>query len=199
MSDPKSFDFESDLKELEHAGPSWTDPIARFRNTKGDIVGTGVLTVGNLVFTCAHVISGALGLGASNDTSPGDATELLIDFPSADVYDVTVKVVGWYPPVPDDKRRRDSPPTDLAVLETTKPDQIAGLTPFSISNRNPQPDTSFICHGFPRGSNGETAEGVLLGTDAGGWILAMGRPSFAGPGFSGAPVFARVRRETGKE
>jgi hypothetical protein len=194
MSESRSSERRS--FDVEQEGESWISPVARLRDRQGRIVGAGVLTVGNLVLTCSHVINDALQTSSDN-TTLGDDTELLVDFPFAGVYDVTVKVVGWYPPIKEDQRRRDSPPTNLAILEATKPDQIVALTPSSISDRNPQPDTAFSCQGFPVGyPNGAIAQGVLRGADAGGWIQAVAETTFGQfiePGFSGAPVFARER------
>ncbi len=59
---------------------SWTNLIACFQQADGHIVGAGVLTVNDLVLTCAHVVREALKGSRAN---PEKEAELTVSFPFA--------------------------------------------------------------------------------------------------------------------
>jgi hypothetical protein len=128
-------------------------------------------------------------------------SKLTIDFPFANIADVQAEVVGWHPVVPEPQRRRDGPPSDLAVLKLPDTDRVASIDACLIAETDAEANTPFACQGYPIGyPNGALAEGVLRGSDAGGWIDAVADAAFGHfiePGFSGAPVFARQRQSNG--
>jgi hypothetical protein len=173
----------------------WARPVAAFRRGANQPpVGAGVLVAGNVVLTCAHVVEDALkGTGAQI----GLGSKTSIDFPFANAMGMQAEVVGWYPVVPELNLRRDSPPTDLAVLRLASVDDAIAIDPCLIAETDITANTPFRCQGFPRGfPNGALAEGVLRGPDAAGWVDAVADTEFGHfiePGFSGAPVFARQR------
>jgi hypothetical protein len=173
----------------------WTWPIARFRHlVSKNNIGTGVLFAGDVVLTCEHVIRAAL---VGSEVKPEIGAALSIDFPFAGIHDLTAKVAKLFPEIQESERRKDSPPSDLAILTLDKPEMIETIEPCLIAEADPRPNTKFSCHGFPSADpNGDLAEGCVQGGDGGGWITVVGQSQlghFVEPGFSGGPVFAGQR------
>ncbi|MFQ5855745.1 MAG: hypothetical protein ACE5LU_08910 [Anaerolineae bacterium] len=73
---------------------SLNSAIVRIRAPSGAVVGTGFLVTGRHVLTCAHVVTGALGLPPDTPNPP--QTGLHFDFPLlAPESTLTARVSHW--------------------------------------------------------------------------------------------------------
>src|SRR5882757_5228266 len=89
--------------------------IARLRNGSGQVAGGAFLVTSDLVVTCAHVVTAAVG-GEPSDADPPNSP-LSLEFPlfsKGDEKTREVDVVGWQPVRPDGSG-------DIAVLRLRRP------------------------------------------------------------------------------
>jgi len=161
---------------------SFNSAIVRIRTPNGTVVGTGFLVTGRHVLTCAHVVTGALGLPHRAPNPP--QADLHLDFPLlAPESILTARVSHWQPAI------------DVAVLELTG-DPPAGSKPVRLVTANDLWGHSFRALGFPVGyEQGVWASGVLRGRQAGGWLQIEDTTEtgyLIAPGFSGGPVWDDV-------
>ncbi|MFG1614537.1 trypsin-like peptidase domain-containing protein [Nonomuraea wenchangensis] len=151
---------------------------ARVRGPAG-VAGGGCLVGARDVVTCAHVVSGALGLRDAD--YPGEP--VLVDFPllGRAHQPITAEVVAW------------DGAADVAVLRLAEPPP-EGAQPARPVTADDYWGHSFRVLGFPRGraDSGVWASGRLLGRRGDGW-LQVENPGRGGhgfrPGFSGATVW----------
>lgn len=156
--------------------------IVRIRAATGAAVGTGFLVTGRHVLTCAHVVTGALGL--LPDAADPPQAELHLDFPLlAPESTLTARVSHWQPAI------------DVTVLELTT-DPPAGSKPARLVTANDLWGHSFRALGFPAGyEQGVWASGVLRGRQADGWLQIEDTKEIGyliAPGFSGGPIWDDV-------
>ncbi len=150
------------------------------------VVGTGFLVTGCHVLTCAHVVTGALGLpGDAQVEKPGfpEKTRFRVhlDFPLlAPESTLIASVSHWRPAI------------DVAVLELAG-GPPAGSKPVRLVTADDLWGHSFRALGFPAGyEQGVWASGVLRGRQADGWLQIEDTKEtgyLIAPGFSGAPVW----------
>lgn len=171
---------------------AWKQPLVRFRNGERT-VGTGVLTAGGLVLTCAHVIQ---SLPREAGMLPGPGTEVSLDLPFAGMSDVKAVVAdnGWHPKLPLVGNPQNGRPSDVAVLELCAPGKVDGMPYCLVAESDPQVGTDFSAWGFPQGYvDGALSCGKLRGCDSAGRLDVVADDvigHFFNPGFSGAPLFA---------
>jgi len=156
--------------------------IVRIRTANGTVVGTGFPVTGRHVLTCAHVVTGALGL--PHDTPNPPQADLHLDFPLlAPESTLTARVSHWQPAI------------DVAVLELTS-DPPAGSKPARLVTADDLWGHSFRAFGFPAGyEQGVWASGILRGRQADGWLQIEDTKEtgyLIAPGFSGGPVWDDV-------
>ncbi|WP_306316498.1 MULTISPECIES: trypsin-like peptidase domain-containing protein [unclassified Streptomyces] len=161
--------------------------LLRISDERGEPRGVGFLVADGLAFTCAHVVSAALGLAAGAALPEG--AEVGVDLPLAgagapDASRARARVVHWEP-------ARESGAGDIAVLElvTALPD-ARPVRLVESADVWGHPARAF---GFPAGRRGGVwHSGVLRDRQAGGWVqadlAADGRYRVTG-GFSGGPVW----------
>src|SRR5579884_834433 len=83
--------------------------IVRIRTPDRTVVGAGFLVDQQHIFTCAHVVTQALGLPEETPNAP--SADIWLDFPLvAPKKLLTAKVVRWYPKLEDESG-------DIAVLQ----------------------------------------------------------------------------------
>jgi len=168
---------------------SLNSAIIRIRTPDGRVVGTGFLVTGRHILTCAHVVTGALGMpGDAQVEKPGfsEKTRFLVqlDFPLlAPESILTARVSHWQPAV------------DVAGLELiTAP--LAESKPVRLVTADDLWGHSFRALGFPAGyEQGVWASGVLRGRQADGWLQVEDTKQtgyLIAPGFSGGPVWDDV-------
>lgn len=168
----------------------WERATVRVLDDNGTPAGAAFLMPGALVLTCAHVVSGVLGLSAER-TLPADA-EVAIDFPLATGSPRAMSRVLFSMPVAGDNtgdiavlRLAGSPPLDAVPLRVVAADDLAGHR--------------WRAFGFPRyRRNGETKDagiwtsGTIRGREGTGWWQLAVDPEEAfslAEGFSGAAVW----------
>lgn len=168
----------------------WERATARVLDSNGAPAGAAFLMPGNLLLTCAHVVSGVLGL-PEDLALPHDA-EVMIDFPLAEKFPGVGGRVMFSMPVAADNtgdiavvRLAGNPPPDAAPLRVIAADDLAGHR--------------WRAFGFPRyRANGETKNagiwtaGTIRGREGTGWWQLAVDPeeSFSlAEGFSGAAVW----------
>lgn len=169
----------SDLRAALIPRSTLAPSIARIYGAGGGVVGVGFLVGGREVITCAHVVTGALGLP---DDTPEPPTEpLSLDFPlmAAGVC-LTARAIHW------------QPQDDIAVLELAC-DPPTGAGPVPLAEGGDLWGHPFRAFGFPPGRpDGVWAGGVIRGPNARGWLQVEDTKETGyrvQPGFSGAPVW----------
>ena len=161
---------------------SLNSAIVRIHTPDGRVVGTGFLVTGRHVLTCAHVVTGALGL--PHDTPNPPQADLHLDFPLlAPESILTARVSHWQPAI------------DVAVLELIT-DPPAESKPVRLVTADDLWGHSFRALGFPAGyEQGVWASGVLRGQQADGWLQIENTTEtgyLIAPGFSGGPIWDDV-------
>lgn len=145
-----------------------------------DAVGAGVLIAPDLVATCAHVVSEALGHEGIPDEAPSETVELDLPFGESPAVH-RARVDRWCAPTADGRG-------DVALLRVEEP---VG-SPVAALRRRPEPwGERFRAAGFPRGlEDGVWSEGTFLAEQGSGWmqLRADATAPTVGPGFSGGPV-----------
>jgi hypothetical protein len=145
----------------------------------GDLAaGAGVLLARNLVATCAHVVSDALGHDDVPALAPGEA--IRVDLPFAPGAPVRRAVVWrWWPPGRDGSG-------DIALLRL---DEAVAIPVPATRRLDELWDRPFRAAGFPPGQeDGVWSTGVLRAEQGSGWVQ-LGEAPEVGPGFSGTPVW----------
>lgn len=156
--------------------------IARIYGVCGGVIGAGFLVGKRELLTCAHVVTGALGLPDNTPEPPADP--LPLDFPLVAAGALlTARVVHW------------QPQNDVAVLELAcAPPPGAGPAP--LAEGGDLWGHPFRAFGFPPGHpEGVWAGGVIRGPNARGWLQIEDtkEPGYrVQPGFSGSPVWDEV-------
>ncbi|HEY6407544.1 MAG TPA: trypsin-like peptidase domain-containing protein, partial [Ktedonobacteraceae bacterium] len=158
--------------------------IVRIRMADRTVVGAGFLVDERHIFTCAHVVTEALGL--PQDVSQAPEAELLLDFPLvAPKKMLTAKVVCWQP-------RQEDESGDIAVLEL-QADPPEGVEAASFAEAEDFWYHPFRAFGFPEGfDDGVWATGQLLGRQATNWIMiedVKAQGFGVVQGFSGGPMW----------
>jgi tetratricopeptide (TPR) repeat protein len=158
---------------------SLNSAIVRIHAPSGTVVGTGFLVTDHHVLTCAHVVTGALGL--PNDTPSPLQADLHLDFPLlAPESTLTARLSHWQPAI------------DVAVLELTT-DPPPGSKPVRLVTAADLWGHAFRAFGSPSGyEDGVWTSGVLRGRTAAGWVQVedvKGPGYWVQPGFSGTPVW----------
>ncbi|MCK8678487.1 nSTAND1 domain-containing NTPase [Streptomyces lichenis] len=164
--------------------------VVRVMGPGGVIAGAGFLVTGDLVLTCAHVVSDALDRRREEPVEPG--AEVLLDLPLArnagGGYDGgarTAEVRRWVPVGPDRSG-------DMALLRLREP--LPGARPLPLAD----PPQGVWHHaaravGFTdEHPGGIWHSGTFRGPTGEGWIqLSRGDGEGANvrPGFSGSPVW----------
>jgi hypothetical protein len=148
------------------------------------VVGAGFLVDERHIFTCAHVVTQALGL--PEDVPEAPQAQILLDFPLvAPKKLLTAKVVYWQP-------REEDESGDIAVLEL-EADPPEGVEVVCFAETEDCWNHPFRTFGFPMGQDdGVWATGQLLGRQATNWIMIedVKAQGFAViQGFSGGPVW----------
>ncbi|WP_240926195.1 trypsin-like peptidase domain-containing protein [Streptomyces sp. JB150] len=160
--------------------------VARVRGTRGQSVGTGFLAADDLVLTCAHVVSDALGLPRGESVAAG--AEIRLDFPltgaQAGPPVRTARVERWIPIRPDRTG-------DVAVLRLAAP--VPGTRPLPMAEPAGVWQHEVGAVGFTGGEPDTTwFRGRLGGPTGEGWIQlsrADGQAAHIRGGFSGSPVW----------
>ncbi|WP_369169190.1 trypsin-like peptidase domain-containing protein [Streptomyces sp. R28] len=159
-------------------GPRALDgAVLRVRDELGLPVGAGFLVTGDLAFTCAHVVTAALGAPQGR---PPKTARIRVDLPlSGTSASVTARVEEW------------SDEQDIAVLRLDEP--LPGARPARLVRADEVWHHPIAAFGFPAGrDNGVWHSGRLLGRQGDGWIQTE-MTSLNGyriaPGFSGGPVW----------
>jgi WD40 repeat protein len=168
----------------------WERATARVLDHSSRPVGAAFLMPGNLILTCAHVVSGVCGLPAE-EMLPAD-TEVMIDFPLAADQPQLLAHVQFSMPVAADNtgdiavlRLAGSAPHDAVPLRVVAADDLAGHR--------------WRAFGFPWYSGaGESKDagiwtsGTIRGREGTGWWQLAVDPEEAftlAEGFSGAAVW----------
>src|SRR5436305_5139218 len=158
--------------------------IVRIRTPDRLVVGAGFLADHQHIFTCAHVVTQALGL--PEETLAAPSADIWLDFPLiAPKKLLTAKVVCWHPRLEDESG-------DIAVLQV-QGDLPEGVEAACLAESEDVWNHPFRAFGFPQGQDdGVWATGRLLGRQATNWILLedVKTQGFAViQGFSGGPVW----------
>lgn len=168
----------------------WERATARVLDHSGRPAGAAFLMPGNLILTCAHVVSGVCGLPAE-EPLPADA-EVMIDFPLAVDQPQLLAHVQFSMPVAADNtgdiavlRLAGSGPHDAVPLRVVAADDLAGHR--------------WRAFGFPwYGGAGESKDagiwtsGTIRGREGTGWwqlAVDSGEAFSLAEGFSGAAVW----------
>jgi WD40 repeat protein len=176
------------------AGPAdatgWERATARVLNGRGAPVGAAFLMPGNLIVTCAHVISAVVGVPSAVMLPAG--TEVMVDFPlAAQAPRIPARLVFSVPVAEDNTgdiavlRLTRMPPVDAVPLRVVAADDLAGHR--------------WRAFGFPRYSPasqpknaGIWTSGTIRGREGTGWWQLAVDPEEAfslAEGFSGAAVW----------
>lgn len=158
--------------------------IARIRGATGQVAGCGFVFGTNLVCTCAHVITTAVG-GDPHDIRP-PAGPAVVEFPlltGCPSVLADIDPAGWRPIRTDDGG-------DVAVLRLR--DTVPGVHALPLVTAAELWQHSVRAFGFPeRHSDGLWVAAALRAAQGTGWIqmeVAADGPRI-GPGFSGSPVW----------
>ncbi|MGA5555398.1 trypsin-like peptidase domain-containing protein [Streptomyces lavendulocolor] len=163
--------------------------VARITDMDGEAAGAGALVAPDLVLTCAHVVSDALGL-PRHEPVPG-GTEVTIEFPLAGrpagrpgLPRRTGLVEHWIP-------TRADRTGDLAVLRLRE--AVPGVRPLPMADPGSVWEHGARAVGFTGGEPGEIwFRGKLSGSTSEGWVQlsrADGQTAHIVRGFSGSPVW----------
>jgi hypothetical protein len=157
----------------------------RIFGVDGEPVGAGFLITDQLAFTCAHVVTTALGL--SEGVEPGASARIEVDLPLLPgCRPVTASVERFLP-------AQESGAGDVAVLRLDAP--VDGARPVRLLETETRDvwDHPVRTFGFPVGRpGGEWHHAVLRARQGSGWVqadLAAANGYRVSPGFSGAPVW----------
>lgn len=170
--------------------------VVRVLGADGTVAGAGFLLSPNVVATCAHVVTAAVGGDPANRARP--TTACAVDFPlltepGSRSKVRTAAVVTWLPILPDNTG-------DIALLELAEPAPDAARVPPLARVENAW-GHGFRVLGFPGGfPDGVWTSGVFRDLQGTQWIQLEGTPGeqpVVG-GFSGSPVWdADVRAVVG--
>lgn len=162
----------------------WSHSIARIKGTNR-AVGAGVLALPGIVVTCAHVVR-----DCTPDRSLFKGKIVKLDFPFADITDVTGKVIEFE--LPDERIINTGRALDVAIIAINATHKIPA--PCVLSDRLVPLRTPFSAYGFPSSyEHGVLAEGILEGSDTRGWMSVVADKTMGHaivPGFSGTPLFS---------
>ncbi len=157
------------------SGPGLDTVVAQVLGAGGEVAGAGFLAGGDVLLTCAHVVTHAGG-------GPGSRIRLAFPHaPGAPRIDGEVLAASWRPPEGQ----------DVAVVRLDRvPDGVASV-PFGAAagcRRHP-----VRCFGFPRqapvdGHFGSGVAGDLLNVAGAGLMLQLTDANDLTTGFSGGPV-----------
>ncbi|MBY8874760.1 trypsin-like peptidase domain-containing protein [Micromonospora sp. PLK6-60] len=163
--------------------------LGRVRGRSGQVVGTAFLVAADLVLTCAHVVTAALGSGRY-DTDPPDGF-VIVEFPllgaGPPAGEHRATVVGWQP-----ARIDGSGDTALLRLDRSAPvDARRARLTLTESAWGDQ----VRVFGFPADlpeEYGVWVEAELRARQGAGWLQVESSPQQRGigPGFSGSPVWS---------
>lgn len=168
----------------------WERATARVLNDRGMPAGAAFLMPGNLILTCAHVLSGVIGIPA--DTLLPDRAGVMIDFPlAAQAPKVSAHVVFSMPAAADNTG-------DIAVLQLTG-SAPADAIPLRVVAADDLAGHRWRAFGFPRYGSAAHAKnagiwtsGTIRGREGTGWWQLAVDPEEAfslAEGFSGAAVW----------
>ncbi|GGM25314.1 hypothetical protein GCM10010129_82330 [Streptomyces fumigatiscleroticus] len=151
----------------------------RICSAAGEVIGAGFLVDGDVVCTCAHVVTRALGVpDAAAEQPPGKPVNL--DFPLLNGRPrARATVVSW---------RRGG--TDVALLRLDA--AVEGARPVPLVDGTGVWGHTFRALGYPAGADrGIWASGTLRAGQGSGWVQmeADGPGPRIAEGFSGAPVW----------
>jgi hypothetical protein len=159
--------------------------IVRIYARAGGPIGAGFLVADDLVLTCGHVVSAALGHAESMH---GDIS---LDWPLVDPgHILSADILALFP-------ARNNGQGDIAVLRLKEPppsgaESIRFVASDNVWNHN------FRAFGFPRGHElGVWVSGVLRDQNASAWLQIEDtkEPGFGiRPGFSGTPVWDEEKK-----
>jgi hypothetical protein len=155
--------------------------IVRVKSREGDTVGAGFLAGDRAVITCAHVVEDAGGHASGEAPPTGPLTvEFVIAQPARNI---TARVTGWSPEADG----------DIAILELDEdPPASAHRLDLTTAADGDLIQHRFFALGFPAGSEGKWAQGLLIAQIANGWVQLQD-DSVPGTriqgGFSGTPVW----------
>ncbi|MFC9247270.1 trypsin-like peptidase domain-containing protein [Streptomyces sp. NPDC057136] len=176
--------------------------LLRISDVHGSPRGVGFLVTDDLAFTCAHVVSAALGL--MDGGQPPAAAEVVVDLPLAHAPAAPGPAEPDAPPAPGPLPQtrvrariahwvpaHDSGAGDIAILQLLSP--IPGARPVRLVEAVDTWGHAARAFGFPAGRpGGAWHSGVLRARQAGGWVqadlAASGGYRVTG-GFSGSPVW----------
>lgn len=155
----------------------------RVHDAAGDVVGAGFIIGPNLVVTCAHVVTTAVGGDPEGARPP--AAPVLVDFPMVDNgHTVAARVLRWWPIQADGGG-------DVAVLELDERVPWPARVP-PLRRAEGLWGRPFRLLGFPEYlTDGVWASGEFRDLQPSGWVQlqsAPGEPPVEG-GFSGAAVW----------
>ncbi|SNT20160.1 nSTAND1 domain-containing NTPase [Actinacidiphila glaucinigra] len=155
--------------------------VVRVKGPGGELAGAGFLVAPDLVLTCAHVVSDALGRPREDEVEAG--TEVYVDLPFASG-GAAAEVERWVPV-------RDDQTGDIAVLRLRA--AIPGAHPVHMADTERVWGHDVRVPGFPRRSPGGVWHyGRLRGVTAEGWVQLSQADPHGVPveeGFSGSPVW----------
>lgn len=161
--------------------------VVRVHAPAGFVAGAGLLVARDVVATCAHVVSDALGLDDVPDETP--ARPVAIDLPFAPGRPGAAATVWrWSPPRADGGG-------DVALLRIAAPPDHhplpGGVVP-TLRRVDDLWDRRFQAAGFPPGrEEGRWVAGTSRRAQGGGWVQldGDGGPDGIGPGFSGTGIW----------
>ncbi|WP_326812208.1 trypsin-like peptidase domain-containing protein [Streptomyces scopuliridis] len=150
----------------------------RILSADGEVIGAGFLVAADVVCTCAHVVTGALGVPDTEESAPGTPVDL--DFPLLGGRPrARATVVSWR-----------GGGADVALLRLDA--AVEGARPVPLVDGTGVWGHTFRALGYPDGADdGVWASGTLRAGQGAGWVQMEAQEP--GPpieeGFSGAPVW----------
>ncbi|MFJ9715249.1 trypsin-like peptidase domain-containing protein [Streptomyces sp. NPDC101213] len=162
--------------------------VVRVTGQDGALIGAGFLVAPDLVLTCAHVVSDALGRPRHETVPTGEVVE--VDLPLADPLETggpgawPAEVERWVP-------ARAGHGGDVAVLRLRE--AIPSARPLPMADAASVWEHGARAVGFTGGEPQETwLRGKLTGATSEGWLQlsrADGQSAYVRRGFSGSPVW----------
>ncbi|MEW2512827.1 trypsin-like peptidase domain-containing protein [Streptomyces sp. NPDC046870] len=150
----------------------------RVHSVAGEVIGAGFLVGADVVCTCAHVVTRALGVPDDTEQAPGEP--VLLDFPLLDGRPrARARVVSW---------RRGGADVALLRLDAT----VEEARPVPLVDGTGVWGHTFRVLGYPvDADHGIWASGTLRAGQGSGWVQmeAHGPGPSISEGFSGAPVW----------